>query len=107
MKKLILLLSLMAGITAAHGVELVCKGQEQRNPQQRAYFVDCSNRKVVIDSLGASFSLLRQEGIGGATENLCWDPYQRAKEMPPSINFLSLAQNNLFPQCNAALQYVK
>ena len=48
---------------------------------------------------------LRKERIGGSTEDMCWKPYQRAIEMPPSISFAQVAPT-FFVQCNMALQYV-
>jgi hypothetical protein len=93
-------------LTSAQAVELVCRGDSPRNPQQRAITVDCSDRKAVIDTLGAAWQTLRKQGIGGSTENMCWDPYQTAQEMHPSISFNGIAQT-FFMQCNMALQYVK
>jgi hypothetical protein len=87
-------------------VELVCKGRSPENPQQRIVLVDCSNRKAVIDMLGSAWSTLRKEGIGGNTEDLCWKPYQKAKQLHPSIEFDNIAPS-FFMQCNMALKYVK
>jgi hypothetical protein len=105
MKKFILF-AIFFWLTSAHSIELVCKGDSQRNSQQRAVFVNCSDRKEVIDMLGSAWQTLRKEKIGGSTEDMCWDPYKRAKDMHPSISFNGIAQT-FFAQCNMALQYVK
>ncbi len=90
----------------AWAIELVCKGDDRQNPQQRAIYVDCNNRKAVIDILGSAWTTLRRERIGGDTEDLCWRPYKEAKDLPPSIPFDGIAQT-FFMQCNMALEYVK
>ena len=106
MKKLFIVFASMLLTGNVFAVELICKGQQPRMQNQRPIYVDCSNRKEVIDTLGAAWSTLRKQGIGGSTENMCWDPYNRAKEMHPSIQFDNIA-STFFIQCNMALQYVK
>ena len=107
MKNIIYPLLFSAFITNSAGaVELVCKNNQPQNPSQRAVYVDCSDRKAVIDALGAAWSALRKQSIGGSTEDMCWNPYNRAKELHPSINFSGISQT-FFMQCNMALQYTK
>ena len=105
MKKLLIVFASMLLTSNVFAVQLVCKGQQPQMQNQNSIFVDCSNRKEVIDMLGAAWSELRKQGIGGSTEDMCWKPYQRAKEMHPSIQFDGIAQT-FFMQCNMALQYV-
>jgi hypothetical protein len=107
MKKTIFLAGLMIVICSnAQSVELVCKGEQQRNPNQRPVMVDCSDRKAVIDMLGISWKALRKEGIGGSMEDMCWNPFNKAKEIHPSIDMRGIAPT-FFMQCNIALEYVK
>lgn len=51
MKKNIFLVCLITVAASSNAVELVCKGQQQRDGNQRAIMVDCSNRKEVIEYL--------------------------------------------------------
>ena len=106
MKKLFLVLSLAFTVSNTFAVQLVCKGQQPQMQNQKPIYVDCTNRKEVIDMLGAAWSELRKQRIGGSTEDMCWKPYQKAKEMHPSIPFDNIA-STFFMQCNMALQYVK
>lgn len=99
-----LLTLLMFSSPAFAGYELVCKGYAPQSKHQTIY-VDCTNRKAVIEILGTAWSTLRKEGIGGPTEDLCWKPYNTAKDMHPSVSFNGIAQT-FFMQCNMALQYV-
>jgi hypothetical protein len=93
---------IVTGSRAAN--ELVCDGYSANS--ERAVFVDCSNRRAVIDILGKAWQTLRENQIEGDTEDLCWDPYQSAKELHPSIEVTHIAPTWFF-QCNMALQYVQ
>lgn len=106
MKNAIFAVVLVASIANVWAVELVCEGRQQRDASQRAVSVDCTKRKEVIDMLGAAWQTLRNESIGGSTEDMCWSPYKQAKEMHPSISPINYAPT-FFIQCNMALKYVK
>jgi hypothetical protein len=93
---------IVTGSRAAN--ELVCEGYSANS--ERAVFVDCSDRRAVIDILAKAWQTLRENQIEGDTEDLCWDPYQSAKELHPSIEVTHIAPN-WFLQCNMALQYVQ
>ena len=99
------LVLLVSSYQANAGYELVCKGS-QPTSANKPISVDCSDRKQVVDTLGAAWKEVRANSIGGSTEDMCWKPYQRAKEMHPSISMNGIAQT-FFAQCNMALQYVK
>ena len=73
---------------------------------QKQIFVNCANRKEVVDILGWGWQKLRQQGIAGVTEDMCYKPYIRAKELHPSISFDGVAQTFLM-ECNMGLQYLK
>ena len=88
------------------GVELVCKGRQAANSQNRTVIVDCSNRKAFIDTLRSAWSTLRQNSIGGSLEGLCWDAYNQAKDMHPSISFEDISDSFL-TRCNMGLEYIK
>lgn len=107
MKKVLLILLLAStSVSNVYSYELVCKGHRPQMRNQTPIYVNCANRKEVIDKLGAAWKTLRKEGIGGSTEDLCWKPYKQAKELHPSISFEGIAPT-FFMQCNMALQYVK
>ena len=106
MKKFALVLLFSMFVSNTYAIQLVCKGQQPQMQNQKPIYVDCSNRKEVIDMLGAAWGELRKQSIGGSTEDMCWKPYQKAKEMHPSIPFDGIA-STFFMQCNMALQYVK
>jgi hypothetical protein len=106
MKKNSLIFFLFLFMSSSNAIELVCKGQQQRDRNQRAVMVDCSNRKEVIEYLESSWLLLRRERIGGQMEEMCWKPYQQAEGIHPSISFNSIA-STFFAQCNMGLSFIK
>ena len=89
-----------------NSLELLCSGEQPRLQNQKQIFVNCTNRKEVVDILGWGWQKLRQQGIAGVTEDMCYKPYIKAKELHPSISFDKIAQTFLM-ECNMALQYVK
>ena len=106
MKNFFLIVMIIFLSKNVNSLELLCNGEKPRLQNQKQIFVNCSNRKEVIDILGWSWQKLRQQGIAGVTEDMCWKPYNRAKELHPSIPFDGIAQTFL-KECNMALQYVK
>ena len=106
MRKIFIVFASLLFASNVFAVQLVCKGYQPQMQNQKPIYVDCTNRKAVIDRLSSAWSTLRKQGIGGSTEDMCWDPYNRAKEMHPSIRFDNIA-STFFMQCNMALQYVK
>ena len=104
--KLFISIGLVIMSLNSQAVELICKGDQSRMQNQRPYYVDCTNRKEVIDALGSAWRTLRHEKIGGSTEDMCWKPFQKAEGLHPSIQMNGIAQS-FFMQCNMALQYVK
>ena len=106
MKKFFLIVMIIFLSKNVNSLELLCYGEQPRLQNQKQIFVNCSNRKEVIDILGWGWQKLRQQGIAGVTEDMCYKPYIRAKELHPSIPFDGIAQTFLM-ECNMALQYVK
>ena len=98
--------SLVCAALSANAIELVCAGRQPQNSQQRAIYVNCSDRKSVIDGLAAAWQTLYMENIGGNTEEMCWKPYQAALESHPNTKFDDIS-TAFFMQCNAALRYIK
>ncbi len=106
MKRIIFLVCLLTVAFSSNAIELVCKGQQQRDGNQRAIMVDCTKRIEVIEYLQSAWRLLRKERIGGQLEDMCWKGFQQAEDMHPSIPFDNLA-GTFFFQCNMGLAYVK
>ena len=105
MKNFFLILMIIFLSKNVNSLELLC-GEKPKLQNQKQIFVNCSNRKEVIDILGWSWQKLRQQGIAGVTEDMCYKPFKRAKELHPSIPFDGIAQTFLM-ECNMALQYIK
>ena len=84
----------------------LCAKVNNSKVKNKAIVVDCNDRQAVVDSLKRSWMILRAQGIGGSTEDLCWKPYNTAKDVHPSISMLNIAPT-FFLQCNMALQYAK
>ena len=104
LKYLFVLFSLAFVINAHAGIELVCKGGQARTNHKTVY-VDCDNRKAFIEMLGAAWQELRKNSIGGSIEDMCWQAYNQAKDMHPSISF-SRISNSFLIRCNMGLVYV-
>lgn len=103
--QLLLLSSLTFCLQAHAGYELVCKGRQARS-NHKPVAVDCSNRKDFIEKLGMGWRTLRKESIGGSMENMCWEAYNQAKDMHPSISFDNISDSFLM-RCNMGLAYVQ
>ena len=103
--KIILVAIVVSQMPVAHaGIELVCKGSGS-NSSHRIVYVDCSNRRDFVEKLGAAWRTLRQNSIGGTIENLCWEAYNQARDMHPSISFENISDSFLM-RCNMGLEHV-
>ena len=100
-----ILLSLLISSNAYAGLELVCKWRQPTSNNKPVY-VNCSERKEFVDALGSAWHTLRQNSIGGSMEDMCWQSYQQAKDMHPSISFSNISDSFLM-RCNMGLAYVK
>lgn len=108
MKKIkwMLVVGLLSVATSAFaGTELVCKG---RSPQSnhKPYYFNCNDRKEFVDTLGKAWRTIRQNSIGGTVEDMCWQAYNQAKDMHPSISFSNIS-DSFTARCNMGLAYVK
>ncbi len=99
------LLFFLFASNAYAGLELVCKGRQPTSNNKPVY-VNCSERKAFVDALGSAWRTLRQNSIGGTTEDLCWQAYQQAKDMHPSISFENIS-DSFTARCNMGLAYIK
>lgn len=105
-KKLIIIsFSITISMSANAGIELVCKGSSPQSSNKPVY-LNCSDRKEFVETLGYGWRTLRKNSIGGATEDLCWEAYKDAREMHPSISFENISESFLM-RCNMGLAYVK
>ena len=78
LKFLLLFTCLLIPNLSFAGLELVCKGRQVQT-NNKIIYVNCSNRKEFIETLGAAWQTLRKNYIGGTTEDLCWEAYKNAK----------------------------
>jgi hypothetical protein len=92
-------------MAANAGIELVCKGRSPQSSNKPIY-LNCSDRKEFVETLGSAWRTLRKNSIGGTTEDLCWEAYKDAKDMHPSISFDNISDSFLI-RCNMGLAYVK
>ncbi len=58
-----------------------------------------------METLGAAWHELRNNSIGGHLEEMCWEAYNQAKDMHPSISFQDISDSFLI-RCNMGLEYV-
>lgn len=89
--------------SSGRGVELLCEGAKPRNSDRKIIKIDCTDKNEVVDVLGDAWQSIRRQGASGRVEDLCWEPYQRIKEMDPRHTF---SKNWIQPQlniCNLAL----
>lgn len=107
MKRLALIFTSMCLVSSASAIELVCKGEKSKLPNQKIVFVDCKDRKDIIDMLEASWMEIRRRGFGKELEQRCFDPYQNAKKMNPNVSLEGSLVNQYFYFCNMALQHIK
>ena len=105
MKNLLGVLLYLSTASCFGATELVCSGQEASDEKTRIG-VDCSNRFVVVESLKQAWFTLRQNNIGGSLEDMCWDAYNDAKGLHPSISFEGIT-DSFFIRCNMGLEYVE
>ena len=102
----VLAASLVFVALSVNALELVCTGRQPQDAQQRPLYINCSDRKAVIDGLAAAWQTLHMENIGGGTEEMCWKPYQTALETHPSTRFDDIS-TIFFMQCNMGFRFIK
>jgi hypothetical protein len=96
---------LAQSVNSHAGFELVCKGNSAKSAH-KVIAVDCSNRKDFIDKLSGAWQILRRNSIGGSIEDMCWQSFNQARDMHPSISFANISDSFLI-RCNMGLAYVK
>jgi len=104
-KIIIALLGLFFTASGFAAAELVCIGQ-QASYGRVSVEVDCSDRFAVVESLKQAWLALRQNNIGGGLEDSCWEAYNDAKDLHPSISFEGIT-DSFFIRCNMGLEYVE
>ena len=85
--------------------ELVCVGQQVKYGRT-SIEVNCDDRFAVVESLKQAWFTLRLNNIGGTLEDMCWDAFNDAKDLHPSISFAGIT-DSFFVRCNMGLEYVK
>jgi hypothetical protein len=65
-----------------------------------------NDRKEFVEALSHAWQTLRKNYIGGTAENLCWEAYNDAKDIHPTISFSNISDSFLM-RCNMGLAYIK
>lgn len=104
MNKYYLLFLLLISMNSFAGMELVCKDRRTQSDNKPIY-VNCNDRKEFVEALSHAWQMLRKNYISGITENLCWEAYNDAKDMHPSISFSNISDSFLM-RCNMGLAYI-
>ena len=104
-KAIALLLLLLMFSIQSHALELVCKGYQQEDVEQRKVVLDCNSREETLGFLAASFQLIREKAYPSYMEDMCWQPYKNIKEYPPQSFGSGMAQS-FINQCNQVLKNI-
>ena len=89
----------------AKGLEMVCQGGTPQSTRKIVY-VNCTDRVAFINALGTAWNTLRKNQIGGSLEDTCFQAYDQAKNLHPSISLNGITGGFLL-RCNQGLEYVK
>jgi hypothetical protein len=102
---LVVIFMMFNSAAALAGFEMVCEGHSSQS-NARVISVNCADRNSFIEALRTGWQLLRANNIGGTLENLCWEAYNQARDMHPSISFRDISDAFLM-RCNVGLEYVR
>jgi hypothetical protein len=100
------LIAFMLCFGTAHAGYVISCNNEQPNMGVNTILVDCSSRRDVLRGIGIGWKLMREQGIRGAVEDLCYRPYSQLQELHPAISMRGIAQTFIM-QCNSGLRYLE
>lgn len=100
------LIAFMLCFGTAHAGYVISCNNEQPNMGVNTIFVDCSSRRDVLRGIGIGWKLMREQGIRGGVEDLCYRPYSQLQELHPAISMRGIAQTFIM-QCNSGLRYLE
>ena len=89
----------------AKGLEMVCQGGTPQSTRKIIY-INCTDRAAFITALGTAWNTLRKNQIGGSLEDMCFQAYDQAKNLHPSISLNGIT-GGFLTRCNQGLEYVK
>jgi hypothetical protein len=100
------LIAFMLCFGTAHAGYVISCNNEQPSMGVNTIFVDCSSRRDVLRGIGIGWKLMREQGIRGGVEDLCYRPYTQLQELHPAISMRGIAQTFIM-QCNLGLRYLE
>ena len=100
------LIAFMLCFGTAHAGYVISCNNEQPNMGVNTIFVDCSSRRDVLRGIGIGWKLMREQGIRGGVEDLCYRPYSQLQELHPAISMRGIARTFIM-QCNSGLRYLE
>ena len=104
--KFLLAVGLMSCFSTVRAGYVISCNNEQPNMEVNTIFVDCSSRRDVLRGIGIGWKLMREQGIRGGVEDLCYRPYSQLQELHPAISMRGIAQTFIM-QCNSGLRYLE
>lgn len=105
-KKGLWLIALMLCLGTVRAEYIISCNNVQPSIGVNTIFVDCSSRQDVLRGIGLGWKLMREQGIRGGVEDLCYRPYSQLQELHPSISMRGIAQTFIM-QCNLGLRYLE
>jgi hypothetical protein len=100
------LIAFMLCFGTAHAGYVISCNNVQPNMGVNTIFVDCSSRRDVLRGIGIGWKLMREQGIRGGVEDLCYRPYSQLQKLHPAISMRGIAQTFIM-QCNSGLRYLE
>ena len=94
MKKFFLIVMIVFLFKNVNSLELLCSGEQSRLQNQKQIFVNCSNRKEVIDILGWGWQKLRQQGIAGLLKICVTNPTSGQKNCIQAFHLMELHKHS-------------
>lgn len=91
---------------ASHAGYAIACNNTQPNAGTKTIFVDCSSRQDLLRGIGIGWKLMRDQGVRGGLEDMCYRPFSQLQELHPSISMRGIAQTFIM-QCNAGLRYLQ
>jgi hypothetical protein len=105
-RKYLGLIAFMLCFGTAHAGYVISCNNAQPNMGVNTIFVDCSSRRDVLRGIGIGWKLMREQGIRGGVEDLCYRPYSQLQKLHPAISMRGIAQTFIM-QCNSGLRYLE
>jgi hypothetical protein len=104
MKFFVVLILFCAG--NAYAFELVCKGQDLRNPQQRPVYINCDNKEAILGTLDRVSDFLKKNNASYVQQQNCTNVYKQFSTIA-SAETSALAKGGFLQMCSEGLKDYK